>query len=360
LRRLLLAAWILIPCAVFASPTELIPILETLVNLSTREARSPEATPTNIPPGLTLRLGSKGKRVTQLNNRLAELGFKASGEHFDALTDAAVRSYQQSVGITVDGRVDEQTRFNLNLSNRDKIALLRAQFDEMEGLLAANADGRFVVVNLPVFSLQAFDKGKRVLESRVVIGSPARPTPLMKTSLTGIVLNPPWAPPPTILAKDIFRGGEINPRAVSRLGLKLIDANGKPVPLDAISTQSDLDANDYRLMQAPGDKNALGRLKFDLDNPFGVYLHDTNHRDLFQKDFRALSSGCVRVDRFRELAAWMLGNTPGEVDQALLNHRTRRLNVEKIPVFTVYWPAESVGGLVVFHRDIYDRLRNPH
>ena len=361
MRRLLiiLVAGMLIPQTAFASvsSTELIPILETLVDLSAREIRSPEAQPTRVTPGPTLKLGSRGPRVAQLNERLAEIGFVTSGNDFVAETDAAVRMYQQSAGITSDGLVDEHTRFNLNLSNRDKIALLRAQFDEMERLFAATGDDRFVVVNIPAFSLRAFDKGKRVLESRVVIGSPARPTPLMKTSLTGIVLNPSWAPPPTILAKDIFRSGEIDLRTVAKLGLKLVDARGQTVPLASASTQSDLAAGDYRLLQPPSEKNALGLLKFDLDNPFGVYLHDTNHRDLFKKDFRAISSGCVRVDRFRELAAWMLGNTASDIDKALLDRRTRRLDVEKMPVLTVYWPAEAVGERVVFYRDIYDLAR---
>jgi L,D-transpeptidase YcbB len=171
-----------------------------------------------------LKLGSKGRRVNQLNARLAELGFATRGENFDADTDTALRTYQQTAGIAVDGLVDEHTRFNLNLSNRDKIAPLRAQFDAMERLFAAHGNDRFLVVNIPAFSLRAFDKGKRVLESRVVIGSPTRPTPLMTTSLTGIILNPCWAPPPTILAKDIFRTGEIEPRTVARLGLKLVDS----------------------------------------------------------------------------------------------------------------------------------------
>ena len=348
----------MLPILATASPAELIPVLETLVNLSAREMNSPEAPPTRIEPGSSLKLGAKGKRVAQLNARLAELGYATAkaGEHFDADTDAAVRAFQTNVGIAIDGLVDEHTRFNLNLSNREKIALLRAQFDEMERFFAQNVGRRFVVVNIPAFSLHAFDNGQRVLESRVVVGTPVRPTPLMKTALTGIVLNPPWAPPPTILAKDIFRTGEIDPRAMAHLGLKLVDARGQTVPFDSVTTQSDFAASDYRLVQPPGDKNALGRLKFDLDNPFGVYLHDTNHRDLFSREFRALSSGCVRVDRFRELAAWMLGKATSDIDKELLNRHTRRLDVEKIPVFTVYWLADVVGEHVVFYRDIYDRL----
>lgn len=342
-----------------ASPAHLIPVLETLVSLSSREIKSPEPPISRIDEGVALKKGAKGKRVSQLNARLGELGYPvlARSDLFDVDTDVAVRAYQSAVGIASDGIVDEETRFNLNLTNLEKIYLLRNQFDEMEKFFAQNGGGRFILVNLPAFSLTAFENGQRKVESRVVVGSPARQTPLMKTALTGIVLNPSWAPPPTILAKDIFRTGEVDLNTVGRLGLKLVDASGQAVPVDSIRTQSDLSEGAYRFFQPPSDRNALGRLKFDLDNPLGIYLHDTNHRDYFSKNQRALSSGCVRVEQFRELAAWMLGKTPSDVDKELEDRRTRRLNVDKIPVFTVYWLAEPAGGKMVFHRDVYGRSK---
>ena len=347
------------PFLVWASPAELIPVLEALVKLSSSELTTPESRLTRINAGAPLKKGATGKRVAQLNARLGELGYATmmAGEQFDTETDTAVRAFQATAGIVDDGIVDEETRFNLNLSNLDKIDLLRDQFDAMERFFAQNSSHRFVLVNLPAFSLRAFENGRRVVESRVIVGSPTRQTPLMKTVLTGIILNPPWTPPPTILAKDIFRSGEIDLNTVGRLGLKLVDAHGQAVPVDSIRTQRDLSDGAYRFYQPPSERNALGRLKFDLDNPLGIYLHDTNHRDYFSKTLRALSSGCVRVEQFRELAAWMLEKKAADVEVDLLDRRTRRLKVEKIPVFTVYWLAEPMGGKIVFHRDIYGRFK---
>lgn len=110
-------------------------------------------------------------------------------------------------------------------------------------------------------------------------------------------------------------------------------------------------------MQPSGERNALGRLKFDLDNPHSIYMHDTNHRELFGRQSRALSSGCIRVDNFRELAAWVSGKSVAEIDQELLNRRTRRLDVERIPVYIVYWIASVNQGRLVFNRDVYGRVR---
>lgn len=365
MRRLILLSAVLLallPRLAQASAAELVPLLEALVNLNSRVMRAPNISMTRIDNGPALKKGSKGKRVAQLNLRLAELGYTAASvaESFDERTDAAVRAYQLPMGGVVDGIVDEHTLFNLNLSDRDKIAILREQFSEMERLFAGNKGRRFIVVNVPAYNLMAFDDGRRLLESRIIVGKPARQTPMMKTALTGIVLNPTWSPPPTILAKDIFRSGEVDFRTVGKLGLKLIDARGQPVSLDSVATQSDLSESGYRFVQPAGERNALGRLKFDLDNPLSIYLHDTNHRELFDKSTRALSSGCIRVDRFRELAAWVLGEGRDIdrefIDRELRDRRTRRLNVERLPVYSVYWLAEVRGDKLVFHRDIYGRV----
>ena len=347
------------PLCALASPAELIPILEESVRLRSSLIKSPEQTITRIEGAGALKLGAKGKRTEQLNRRLAELGYLAepADSTFSDRTEQAVRALQSDAGIKVDGIVDEVTRFNLNLSARDKLRLIDAQFSEMEQFFNENAGQRFVVVNLPAFTLRAFSEGQRPFESRVVVGQPGRQTPLMKTHMTGIVFHPGWSPPPTILDKDVFRNGGVDARAVKRLGLRLVDEGGKTVPLESIADKSDYAAGDYRFYQPSGDRNALGILKFDLDNPFNVYLHDTNHRDLFAKGTRALSSGCIRVDRFRELAAWALGQAAADVDRQLGDKRTRRLSIESIPVYTVYWQAESMGKRIVYHPDVY-HLRN--
>lgn len=349
------------PLPSWASAREMIPVLEEIIKLQGKLLAAPGASITRVEAGPALKLGSSGKRVVQLHARLSELGysFAGPGDQFGAETEAAVRAFQERAGLVVDGVVDHQTRFNLNLSDQEKLDILRRQLEDMERFAKANQDERYIVVNIPAYTLRAYEAGVPVVESRVIVGNAARQTPLMKSHLTGIVFNPPWSPPKTILAKDIFRNGEIQPKTVSRLGLKLIDADGKTVEMDEalIATQADLVEGGYRFMQPPGDRNALGLLKFDLDNPYNVYLHDTNHRELFERQSRAFSSGCIRVERFRELAAWLTGKPMAEVDRELLDRRTRRLNVEKVPVHTVYWIAEARQGKLNFSRDIYERVR---
>lgn len=131
-----------------ASPGELIPVLEESVRLRASLLSAPEKAITHINGSGAMKLGSRGKRIEQLNRRLAELGLLSEdwGSDFSEATERAVRTYQESAGIAVDGVVDEVTRFNLNLSVRDKLRLIDAQFSEMERLFADNAGHRFVLV----------------------------------------------------------------------------------------------------------------------------------------------------------------------------------------------------------------------
>lgn len=338
-------------------------VLEHIVRLQGPLLQAPPVEVGRIGPGPALKPGSTGKRVLQLNTRLAELKLLTEpfADQFSASTEMAVRQFQLQSGLVVDGIVDHQTRFNLNLSDEEKLRVLRHQLADMERFIKENQDARFILVNIPAFSLHAYEGGKRVVSSRVIVGTPARQTPMMKTYLTGMVFHPTWSPPRTILNHDIFRSGEIQPKTVSRLGLTLLDTEGKPVAMDGVqlTTPDDLVSGGYRFMQPAGEKNALGLLRFDLENPFDIYLHDTNRRDLFNRQSRALSSGCIRVERFRELAAWVTGQSVEEIDLALQKRRTRRLAVEKIPVHIVYWTAEVNQESLVFNRDVYDRLRLP-
>lgn len=344
-----------------ASVSEMIPLLEHIIKLQSNVLAKPDAVTTRIEPGPALKIGSSGIRILKLNTRLTELGLMTGplDELFGVETELAVCAFQEKVGLVIDGVVDHQTRFNLNLSDQDKVDILRLQIEEMESFYKENEDQRYIIVNIPGYTLRAYEGNKKILESRVVVGGAGRKTPLMKTNLIGVVFNPTWSPPKTILAKDIFRSGQIQSKAVSRMGLRLLDAQGKAVSMKevSISTQEDFKNGGYRFMQPSGAKNALGLLKFDLDNRFDIYMHDTNHRELFERQSRAFSSGCIRVERFRELASWVTEKPLDELDKALQSRRTHRLEVEKLPVHIVYWTVDASQGKLVFNRDIYSRVR---
>lgn len=308
---------------------------------------------TQIEDGPPLRRGMKGKEVELLRRRLGELGYTLppSGP-FDSAVDSAVRHFQEANGLAVDGIVDKQTRFNLNLDDIRRAAIIQSQLESMDAIENAEGDNPYLVVNIPAFTLHLFDGGKQVLESRVIVGRPERPTPVMRAEVVAIKYNPPWVPPPTIIKEDIFRNGRVDPKYLAEHYLLLLDKHGRAVGVKGLTVQ-DVFRNGYRFFQPPGDKNALGKLKFELDDTPSIYLHDTNQQNLFRRENRAFSSGCVRVEKYRELAARLADATPSDIDAAIHQKSTATERIPPVAVYFVYWLADVVNGRVVFFDDIY-------
>jgi murein L,D-transpeptidase YcbB/YkuD len=175
------------------------------------------------------------------------------------------------------------------------------------------SQGKFILVNIPSFELVALQDGVPVLRSRVVVGRPGAATPELLTSMFAIQFNPSWTPTPSMVRNE---------------GLRYMP---------------------------PGPQNPLGRVMFDLDNDEFIYLHDTNERALFNRAQRALSHGCIRVERTRDLAAWSLGVSDKEIDAMIARGTTYSVPLpEVIPVSLAYhtrFPDEH--GQIVSYPDIY-------
>lgn len=315
---------------------------------------------TTIEDGPPLRRGAGGKRVAQLRRRLGELGYALTPSGpFDGAVDDAVKQFQQDNGLAADGIVDKQTRFNLNLTDFDRAAIIQSQMESMEAIENTQGDNPYLVVNIPAFTLHLFSQGQQILESRVIVGRPDRPTPVMRAEVVGIKYNPPWVPPPTIIKEDIFRNGKVDPKYLADHSLLLLDKKGRAVGVEGLTAQ-EVFRNGYHFFQPPGDKNALGKLKFELDNTPSVYLHDTNQQHLFKRENRAFSSGCVRVEKYLDLAALLTGTTPNDITENIRKDKTVTEPIDPVPVYFVYWLADVVNGRVVFFADVYrqDTLPN--
>jgi murein L,D-transpeptidase YcbB/YkuD len=201
---------------------------------------------------------------------------------------------------------------------------------------------RYLWVNVPAFRVDLVENGATVASHRVIVGKVGRKTPLFTTQVTGITANPWWNVPCSIVDESIGKLVREHPAEAAAKGyVASKDANGKLV-----------------VRQKPGPANALGKLKFEMPNPYGVYLHDTPSRDLFDKDSRALSHGCIRTDQPDELARNLLGETRArDLDLALLTIDTRTIRLPApVPVYVVYLTAEADSAApsgIQSHRDIY-------
>lgn len=201
------------------------------------------------------------------------------------------------------------------------------------------AHGRYLIVNAAAQELTLWEGPTKLGNRRVIVGKTTSPTPIFSAEVSGVVLNPWWEIPSSIAAEGIAAFVRRSPAAARAKGY--IYSNGR-----------------YR--QMPGDTNALGRMKLVMPNRFTVFLHDTSNRELFERDERTLSHGCVRVDRALDFAAVLLDGadwTREEVDEAVASDVTKTVSLARpVPLYIAYFTAEPDGiGGVRRLPDIYGR-----
>lgn len=273
----------------------------------------------------------------------------------------AVKRFQKWQGLTPDGVIGQSTRNWLNVSSTQRAGVLALNIQRLR--LLPNKVTTGIMVNIPEYSLVYYLNGTQALASRVIVGRPDRKTPLMSSALNNVVVNPPWNVPPTLARKDILPKLINDPGYLERHDYTMLRGWGSNAP--AINphmvnwstiTPSNLP---FRFQQAPGARNSLGRYKFNMPSSDAIYLHDTPNHALFQRDARALSSGCVRVNKASELANMLLqdaGWNDSRISEALKQGNTRYVNIPQTIPVNLYYLTAFVGedGSTQFRTDIYN------
>jgi len=265
---------------------------------------------------------------------------QAQASVYDAALAGAVAQFQARHGIVVDSMLGKETFDALNRPAAYRAAQIAANLERLRWLPRA-LGSRHVSVNVPAFRLEAFDNNQKVLEMKVIVGEEFedRATPVFSDSMETVVFRPYWNVTDDIAANEIFPKLASSPGYLAQNNMELYREGGKT-----------------RVRQRPGDKNSLGLVKFLFPNDFNIYLHDTPHDDLFEKDVRAFSHGCIRLEKPAEFAQWVLGWDAGRVEQMMHGSNNQSVRVkQKIPVYIVYGTAYIRDGQLYFGNDLYDR-----
>lgn len=257
----------------------------------------------------------------------------------------AVKKFQLQYGLEADGVVGKGTRVWLNMQPKQKAGLMALNIQRLRIIPASSGTG--ILVNIPGYSLDFYLNDEVILDSKVIVGRADRKTPIMSSALNNVVINPPWSVPTSMARKDIAPKGKQDPSYFSRKGYTVYSgwgADSYEINPYAIDWDNITPANfPYRIRQAPGPINSLGRYKFNMPSSDAIYLHDTPNHSLFNRNARAISSGCVRVNKASELASILLGDAGWEqkrIDGALKEGSTRYVNIpDRIPVFLYYQTA---------------------
>jgi murein L,D-transpeptidase YcbB/YkuD len=335
-------------------------IKEALLSYSDIQVRG--GWPTLPADAAKLAPGANGPEVTLLRRRLVVTDDLAAsqedGDVYDAAVAEAVKRFQLRHGLDATGSVGAQTLKALNVPVGDRIKQLEASLERLLGTDFTFGQ-RYVVVNIPAAFVEAVADDKVVRRYRVIVGKIDKPSPTLSVYITAIDLNPTWTVPLSITKNEIINRMRKDPSYLSRMHMRVLGAHDEDIDPHSIDWSSDRSPN-FTVRQDAGAWNALGYLKIDMPNPYSVYMHDTDTRNLFAADYRFDSHGCTRVDNVRDLAAWILEDGPpgwnrAAIDAGIASGVSKVINLpHKIPVAWVYltgWVRRD--GAVEFRDDVY-------
>ena len=320
---------------------------------------------TKVPDGKALTAGQTDSpvRIAALKTRLSEEGYftdsaattpapatadttsrsrpKPATSVFTRQLARAVGQFQSHHGIPVDSSLGGETVAAMNVPASYRAAQIAANLERYRWMPRALGE-RYVMVNVPAFKVAAYDSGKQVLEMKVIVGQEyeGKATPVFADTMQYVVFRPFWNVTPDIQAK------EFEPKIAADPGY--LDRGGFEYYKDGGTT---------RIRQKPGPKNSLGLVKFLFPNDFNIYLHDTPNDELFKKDIRAFSHGCIRLEKPDQMAQFVLGWDMDKIHEAMNSgpdNKTVTLK-QPIPVYITYFTAFVTDGQLYFGNDLYKR-----
>ena len=321
-----------------------------------------------IPKSGTLKVGAKSNVVKALRVRLAQSGdldySDEENKRFDDSVKNALKRFQKRVGIWPAGVLNASTRRALNVPISKRLKKLKLNL-ERSRWERDSFDNRYVIVNIPEFYMRFMDSNEELISSRVIVGKPSKPTPIFQSKMSYVVLNPTWSVPNSIIAKEMLEHLQEDPYYLEDRNYKVYDGWNKKKRKEIDSFDVDwLQYDDaskipYNIVQNPGKRNPLGRMKFMFPNKYAVYLHDTDTKKLFKKPVRAFSHGCIRLYQPQKFLKFVSNNymdsSYADVKEKLDSKENESLNLnDKIPVYIRYYTAFVDGdGGVHFGKDIY-------
>ncbi len=310
-----------------------------------------------------LKIGMEDTVVAQLRKRLQVLGFPAGNIHttlFDDQLEKSVQRFQQRYGLEADGIVGQTTFNELNVPFSHRADQIRVNMDRIRWVVN-DISPEFILVNIAGYRLWLGKNNEVTWSTDVMTGTISNQTPIFKSTMTYLVLNPTWTAPRSII-REMFPRFSQNPSYLTRNNYQLIGADGRRVDPESLNWDTLTQRSfPYTLVQMPGENNALGRVKFMFPNQHAIYLHDTPHKSLFVKAQRAFSHGCIRVKDPLKFAELLLKGQDGwnrrTIDATVNSGKLTNISLKRpIDVFLMYWTVQpDTEGRLGFVPDIYGR-----
>ncbi|MDE4131767.1 L,D-transpeptidase family protein [Phaeobacter sp. QD34_3] len=314
-------------------------------------------------PSAKLEPGDSGPRVVALRNRLMTMGYleRSATADYDTSIQQAVQRFQSDHGLEADGVAGKGTIAEINVPASARLKSVIVAMERERWLTPERGD-RHILVNQTDFTAKIIDRGDVTFETRSVIGKNQhdRRSPEFSDIMEHMVINPSWHVPRSIITKEYLPKLKNNPNAVSHI--QITDSRGRVVDRSAADfTQYTARSFPFAMRQPPSSRNALGLVKFMFPNKHNIYLHDTPHKNLFAREVRAYSHGCIRLAQPFEFAYALLARQTEDpkafFHRILKSGKETKVDLEqKVPVHIIYRTAYVSGkGRAEFRRDVYGR-----
>lgn len=314
-----------------------------------------------IEKGKLIKPGMQDPRLLKIQTRLKFFGYlrpiDTLSTYYSKPVQEAIKQFQQENGLMVDGIIGNKS-----------IGVLNQGFDKRYEQILVNLErwrwyprdlgSYYILINIANFQLQVVKKNQTIRTHKIIVGRESRKTPIFSDEIKFLDFNPSWYIPPTIKNKDVIPGARKNPSYLRNKNIDVYNNFGQKLNPFQIDWSSNA-VSAYQYKQDPGSTNPLGKVKISFPNKYIVYLHDTPSKSLFEGNFRAHSSGCIRVENAVDLAKYLLSDqkefTSEEIDKIIDKGTTKRIYMDqKVNVHIFYWTAWRENGKTKFTDDIYN------
>ena len=315
-----------------------------------------------VPRTLKLKPGQKHPAVATMARRLAAsrdytgaLPAEGTVAEYTSELQAAVKRFQGRHGLAEDAIVSTAVIAEMNVPIEQRIAQIALNLERWRWLPRELGE-RHILVNIPEYRLEVWDRNQVPLTMRVVVGKRDTQTPIFSDQMTYLVFSPYWNVPPDIAQGETLPAILKDPGFLGRSNMEVLDTDGNQIDPASIDLA---DPSRYRFRQRPGAQNSLGLVKFMFPNQYNVYLHDTPADSLFARASRSFSHGCVRLENPMALAEYVLRDqpewTPARIQDAMQTEEEKVVKLRSaIPVYLGYWTARvAADGLLQFRPDVY-------
>ncbi|REG91578.1 murein L,D-transpeptidase YcbB/YkuD [Algoriphagus antarcticus] len=309
-----------------------------------------------------IKVGEKHAAIPELRKRLVFWDFLKQYDTdeatlFDSTMFSGLQKYQESNGMNPDGVIGSLVAESLNNSPQNLIDIASINMERLRWMPKMDWNQEMVLVNIANYQLDYMEKADTAFTAKVIVGKEYNESPTFTAPMSYIVFSPYWNIPESITNEEIIPSVQKNPNYLSQKNMEVVNGSGEVVKASKINLSKE---EGYRVRQKPGGDNSLGLVKFMFPNEYNIYIHDTPARSLFEKETRALSHGCIRIQNPEQFAKILLHDkswTDEKIKEAMNQENEEVVELDrKIPVVILYmtfWADKD--GKANFRSDVYDR-----